>query len=174
MSDVLKVDAPKSFSTSTLGVWVGISNGSAFTTTRWATWSARQSHKMLVGDFNGDQRTDLMKFDVDPYETGTGGLWVGLSDGVRFNTSQWASWTTSPQMRVFAADVNCDGRTDVAKIDVAGYDYADLGIWVGVSNGQRFQTGDSWARWQTSRRMQALMGDFDGDCRDDLMKIDVH
>ena len=35
-----------------------------FNTSRWATWDTYQEMKVLAGDFNGDGKTDVMKFDV--------------------------------------------------------------------------------------------------------------
>src|SRR5262245_62414418 len=56
-----------------------------------------------------------MKFDQS--NNCNGGLWVGLSNGARFNTSQWGTWCTPADIKVFAGDFNGDGRTDVMKID---------------------------------------------------------
>ena len=92
---------------------------------------------VLAGDFNSDGKTDVMKFDIpgsDSYETL--GLWVGLSDGTKFNTSEWARWRTAKRMKVLAGDFNGDGKTDVMKFDIPGSDsYETLGLWVGLSDG---------------------------------------
>jgi hypothetical protein len=42
--------------------------------------------KVLAGDFNGDHRTDVMKFDVPSSGKAQLGLWVGLSDGTTLSS----------------------------------------------------------------------------------------
>ena len=58
-----------------------------------------------------------------------------------FDTSQWASWVTSPDMKVLAGDFNGDGRTDVMKFDV-GAKQAPGGLWVGLSSYEALQLGN--------------------------------
>jgi hypothetical protein len=79
--------------------------------------------EVLVGDFNGDGKTDVMKFDVSSSGSGQNGLWVGLSDGSKFNTSQWGTWTTTPWMKVLSGNFTGDRKysrpvDDVMKFDV--------------------------------------------------------
>ncbi|HXG68225.1 MAG TPA: VCBS repeat-containing protein, partial [Blastocatellia bacterium] len=113
--DVMKFDVPSS-GISQLGLWVGLSNGSSFAGSRWATWDTYRDMKVLAGDFNGDGRDDVMKFDV--FNTCGHGLWVGLSSGSSFNATRWATWCTDTRMQVLAGDFDGDGKADVMKFDV--------------------------------------------------------
>ena len=111
-ADVLKIDASNNCNG---GLWVGLSDGARYNFSKWATWCTPTSIKVLTGDFNGDGRTDVMKFDQS--NNCGGGLWVGISNGVNaFNTSQWATWCTPSDIKVFAGDFNGDGKTDVMKV----------------------------------------------------------
>ncbi len=159
------------------GLWAGLSDGSRFNTTQWAEWTTNSQMKVLVGDFNGDGKTDVMKFDVPTSGSMQLGLWVGLSDGTRFNPTQWATWTTNSQMKVLVGDFNGDGKTDVMKFDVPASGTGQNGLWVGLSDGSRFNTAQ-WATWTTNSLMMVLSGNFDGDRpygrpRHDVMKFDV-
>jgi len=170
-ADVMKFDVPSS-GTATLGLWVGLSDGSRFTTSEWARWETYREMKVLVGDFNGDGKADVMKFDVPSSGNASLGLWVGLSDGSRFATSEWARWDSYRDAKVLAADFDGDGKTDVMKFDVPDMGSQALGLWVGRSDGGRFVTSE-WARWDNSPGMKVIAGDFDGDGKADVMKVDV-
>jgi hypothetical protein len=174
--DFMKFDANEKYANG--GLWVGLSTGSGFVTSEWAIWSTSSLMKVLAGDFNGDGKTDVMKFDVpttgDAYGKASG-LWVGLSTGASFSSSVWARWDTHPAMKVLAGDFNGDGKTDVMKFDVptTGDAYGkDWGLWVGLSTGTSFSTSE-WARWDTHPAMKVLAGDFNGDGKTDVMKFDV-
>jgi hypothetical protein len=121
------------------------------------------SIKVLAGDFKGDRRTDVMKFDMG----NPAGLWVGLSQSTYFATSKWADWYMTPGIPVLAGDFDGDGATDVAKLDAG----IPGGVWVGLSQDGTFAT-TQWDREWVSPRTRALVGDFDGDGRDDLVKVD--
>ena len=170
-TDVMKFDVPSS-GISQSGLWVGLSDGSKFNTSEWARWDTYQEIKVLAGDFNGDGKTDVMKFDVPSSGTSQSGLWVGLSDGSKFNTSEWARWDTYQEIKVLAGDFNGDGKTDVMKFDVPSSGTSQSGLWVGLSDGSKFNTSE-WARWDTYQEIKVLAGDFNGDDKTDVMKFDV-
>ncbi len=178
--DVMKIDVPVNTSGySNLGLWVGLSDGQGqFNTTQWARWDSHKSMHVLKGNFNGDDYDDVMKIDVPVNTSGYSnlGLWVGLSDGQgQFNTTQWARWDSHKDMHVLVGDFDGDGNDDLAKIDVPvnTSGYSNLGVWVGLSDGQGQFNSSRWARWDSHKDMHVLVGDFDGDGNDDLLKIDV-
>jgi hypothetical protein len=172
-TDVMKFDVPTDGSSATRGLWVGLSTGSSFAISKWADWTTYSDMKVLAGDFDGDGKTDVMKFDVPTDgSSATRGLWVGLSTGSSFAGAKWADWTTYRDMKVLAGDFDGDGVTDVMKFDVPSSGSATLGLWVGRSTGSSF-TGSRFAQWVTSREMEVLAGDFNGDGVTDVMKLDV-
>ncbi|QFT34354.1 Serralysin precursor [Labrenzia sp. THAF82] len=149
---------------------VHVSNGNGFTLARWASsqggiWDGMN---WRVGDFNGDGRDDLMKFwssDGRMYAD------VHVSNGNGFTLARWASsqggiWD-GMDWRV--GDFNGDGRDDLMKFwSSDGRMYAD----VHFSNGNGF----TLARWASSQGgiwdgMDWRVGEFNGDGRDDLMKL---
>ena len=173
-TDVMKFDVADSGWFGDTGLYVGLSTGSRFSTTQWDFWGTNANMKVLAGDFNGDGKTDVMKFDVaDSGWFGDTGLYVGLSTGSRFSTTQWDFWGTNANMKVLAGDFNGDGKTDVMKFDVADSGrFGDAGLYVGLSTGSRFST-TRWDWWSTSANMKVLAGDFNGDGKTDVLKLDV-
>lgn len=157
-TDVMKIDASDNGNG---GLWVGISESNRFTFSRWATWYTPASIKLLIGDFNGDNRTDVMKFDQS--DNCTGGLWVGLSNGANaFNTARWATWCTPSSIRVQAGDFNGDGKTDVMKMDVSAGSSGSM--WVGISNSSNAFSTRRWGGSLASTTVfQAQVGYFDLD-----------
>jgi hypothetical protein len=121
-----------------LGLWSGLSDNNQFVTSEWARWDTNVQMKILAGDFNGDGKTDVMKFDVPAEGTSQLGLWVGLSDGSKFNTSEWARWDTNVQMKILAGDFNGDGKTDVMKFDVPA---VEPSVEAGLVSSSRPATG---------------------------------
>ncbi len=153
-----------------------------FTIQRWATrqggfWNDQQ---WLVGDFNGDGRDDMAKSFND---SGLASLDVHLSNGSGFTIQRWATrqggfWNDQQWL---VGDFNGDGRDDMAK------SFNDSGLAsldVHLSNGSGF-TIQRWATRQGGfwNDQQWLVGDFNGDGRDDMAKsfndaslasLDVH
>jgi hypothetical protein len=115
------------------GLGLGHTTGRSFQTSQWTQWDSNPNMHVLSGDFNGDGMDDVMKIDVPSSGYRTLGLWVGISDGTKFNTSQWTQWDSNPNMHVLSGDFNGDGLDDVMKIDVPSSGYRTLGLWVGQS-----------------------------------------
>src|SRR5712692_4076305 len=91
--------------------WVGLSTGSSFTTSLWATWSPNVTWvDVQVGDFNGDGKADIAGRYL-----ATGQWWVGLSTGSSFDTSLWTTWNPNVTWGpVLVGDFNGDGKADIA------------------------------------------------------------
>ncbi|NCC36336.1 MAG: hypothetical protein EOM24_30640 [Chloroflexia bacterium] len=96
---------------------VHVSTGTAFAIQRWATrqggfWN---SQNWIVGDFNGDRRSDLAKYWND---AGAMTIDVHPSSGTSFGMQRWATrqggiWAGQTWM---LGDFNGDRRTDLTKI----------------------------------------------------------
>ncbi|PWK11489.1 DUF2334 domain-containing protein [Tumebacillus permanentifrigoris] len=137
----------------------------------------------LVGDFNGDGKTD-----VAGYHRTTGELRVALSTGAHFEevwvagnagTSEmvphsWLKgWVMGADWTVAAGDFNGDGRADLVAWN------ARTGDWkVALSDGKRLipalgHLSPYWRReFGVGDRWQLLIGDVDGDGRDDVVLVD--
>jgi subtilisin-like proprotein convertase family protein len=77
------------------GAWyVGLSNGSsAFNTssTPWTAWSPAVTWAdVMVGDFNGDGKTDIIGRVLQ-----SGAWYAGISNGSSFMTSLWETWSSA-------------------------------------------------------------------------------
>ncbi len=113
-------------------LWLGASSGTALT---WSQVGAvagygtliDYAHKMMAGDFNGDGKTDL-----GFYSATDGSIWLGLSSGTSFAWSSVSNTAASGNLidwnhRLYAADVNGDGKADIVSYDVVSGDW-DVGI----------------------------------------------
>jgi subtilisin-like proprotein convertase family protein len=70
------------------GVWfAGISTGTSFASPAvWAQWSTAVTwQNVVVGDFNGDGKTDIAAMENNIW-------WTGISSGTGFVTNLWDSW----------------------------------------------------------------------------------
>ena len=135
-------------------------------------WAERQggywtSQKWLTGDFNGDGKTDVMKYWK---EANNWTADVHISNGHGFTMQRWATqqggyWTGQ---KWYAADFNGDGRCDIAKY------WNDNGQWtvdVHISTGSSFVM-QRWATRQGgySTGQYWAVGDFNNDQRADFVK----
>ncbi|MEV4440592.1 FG-GAP-like repeat-containing protein [Streptomyces sp. NPDC049577] len=140
-------------------------------------WDVRLM-KFVTGDFNGDGRDDVGAL----YNSGEGKMVMhvfaarpggGFADPVQAWAAVNGEWGSWERYRLRAGDFNGDGRDDLAY----WYDFADghVGLATMLSLGTpavRFATPvTSWeapAGKFIARRMHVVVGDYDGDGRDDL------
>jgi RHS repeat-associated protein len=136
-SDLLLV-RPTSTTPSAAELWIGISTGSRFEWSQWASawgWGpiadAHSEARWFVGDFNGDGKTDVL------FNWNDGSFWVGTAQGS--TAMAFARWTIvngwggvvgahSPA-RVHLGDFDGDGRIDYS------FAWNDGTWWVGPSAG---------------------------------------
>jgi hypothetical protein len=156
------------------GVWLGMSTGAGFTPMYVLAdlgynsgWRVAK-HPRLAGDVNGDGRDDVVAF-------GDAGVWVATSYGAGLNGAAYSvaefgynqGWRTELHPRVLA-DVNGDGAKDVVGFANNGV-YVSLGSPSGLGPAYfalgGFGVNDGW----TIAKHPRLLGDVDGDGRDDVV-----
>ena len=158
-----------------LNIRVKRSNGNG----NWTSWSqvlgdgpAVHQYKTLVGDVDGDGRSDLIfvgqgwsgaGLNIRVYRSNGNGTWTGwaqvLGDGPGVH-----------QYPTLVSDVDGDGRSDLIFVG-QGWSGAGLNIRVYRSNGNGTWMGWSQVLGDGSgvHQYPTLIGDVDGDCKADLM-----
>ena len=142
----------------------------------FAAWSAVPNVKALVGNFNGDRKSDVAL-------VGGAGWWslpVAFSNGdgsfrvTNGIAAEFAAWATVPNVEIMAADFDGDGKTDIA---LAG---GDPNWWhtmpVAFSKGDgNFRVTNREAGVFAVRAgvvgTRKVVGDFDGDGKADIAVV---
>lgn len=151
-------------STANTELWVGLSTGSAFTSTNWATWITGTTtyNNVQVGDFNGDGKSDIFA------RTNTGKLYVGMANaaGTAFSTRLMTTWSaTGGWTNVLVGDINGDGKADVIGRTSAGVWSAALTNSTGTAS-----TTYTMGTWTTGITYPFVgLGDVNGDGKADLI-----
>ena len=116
------------------------------------------------GDFNGDGRDDIVTF----VRGAPGDVWVALSDGVRFGTAaKWHEYFAADNEVPMVGDFNGDGFDDIVTFTRG----ARADVLVAVSNGSEFEAARTWHTWFAAFAETPLVGDFNGDGRDDIATL---
>jgi hypothetical protein len=137
-----------------------------FNGTTWEkplNWCYGVTAQLLLGDFNGDGKTDMLC-----HEKANGYKWVSLAqpDGTFIGTS-WESpmaWCNHFGSHLLVADTNGDGRSDLVCHDNTGHLWVALATPTGTFTGTSSEIQAGWCPFDTV----PLVGDFNGDGRSDL------
>lgn len=130
-------------------------------------WCYHAGSVLLVGDFNGDGRADMLCHDNNGYK------WVALANtNGQFTGTTWKKdmkWCYHQGSQLFLGDFNGDGRTDMLCHDTKGYK------WVSLANHDGSFSGTSWKKnmgWCYHKGSRLMIGDFNGDGRADMFCYD--
>lgn len=146
-------------------VFVGLSNGSSSfgTGAKWHDFFAIGTEFPLVGDFNGDGKTDIVTFTRGTSHD----VYVALSNGTSFGTaSLWhGNFGTDTELPT-VGDFNGDGMDDIAT-----FTRGNTGdVYVALSTGSGFAgTGVLWHGAFAFDDQLPAVGDVNGDGMDDIV-----
>lgn len=137
------------------------------TWTAWNNYFAVDSlEKPMVGDFNGDGRTDIVTFTRNN-PVAEGDVYVALSDGSQFGESEmWHNWFgVGEDEQLNVGDFNGDGMDDIAT-----WLPVEKKVYVSLSNGERFGASSVWIEGiEDSSDDEVMAGDANGDGKTDLI-----
>jgi hypothetical protein len=137
----------------------------------FASWASDRNSKKLVGDFNGDGKDDVALSGPSYWRTLPTALSYGNGSFAVSNSwvGDYAIWSADPEADRLVGDFNGDGKADIA---LTGSPYwSSLPVAFSNGNGTYNITntyiGD-FATWSSNLEVTRLVGDFNGDGRDDI------
>ncbi len=140
---------------------------------RWHDNFCYRQEICKVGDVNGDGRDDIIAFTRGEGNDAAGDVWVALSTGSSFGVGQ--RWHTNFCFGTEVCDVgdfNGDGRVDIVAFTRSYKTNDGEGdVWVALSTGSAFGSGQRWHDTFCYRQETCLVGDFNGDNKDDIVAL---
>jgi len=152
-------------------VYVALSTGTGFgTTMKWHESFGSDGEQVMLGDVDGDGRDDLVDFTLGANHI----VYVALSTGTGFGPyEQWHNVFGSDGNQMRVGDVNGDGKDDVVGYTLGPASAANA-VWVALSTGSSFGTPQSWAGDYAADGNQVMLGDADGDGKEDAIAFTVN
>lgn len=148
-------------------IHVSFSTGSGFTSPKsWICHGPSTPDQIQYADVNADGKADALYFDTFRSR----GVWVSLSQGTSFMPVQlWLQHGESTPNQIQYADVNGDGKADALYFDT----FRSRGVWVSLSTGTGFMSGQMWLEHGESAPDQIEYSDLNGDGKADAVYYDI-
>ena len=168
------------FNPATTGqVQVAINNNGLgfYAATTWHSYFCLGQEVCDVGDFNGDNRDDIVLFKRSAY-TGNdiGDVVVALSNGVNAFvapvTPLWNPFFCVGGETCGVGDFDGDNRDDIISFAKSATGVTQGAVYVSLSNGSSFvnsPSGNTWQKFFCVGAETCGVGDFTGDNRDDIV-----
>jgi RHS repeat-associated protein len=140
---------------------MALSTGSGFTGWVWSSAGSYSSCQMVLGDYNGDGKTDIY---CSRRAGDSSSDLMALSTGSGFTGWLWSSPGSYSSCQLLTGDFNGDGKSDIYCSRRPGDTSSDL---MALSTGSGF-AGWSWSSPGSYSSCQLLLGDFNGDGKKDI------
>jgi FG-GAP-like repeat len=128
----------------------------------FAGWATNPNAKTLLGDFDGDGRTDLALVGVASwnflpiaFSNNDGSFWITDKP-----IGDFVSWTTTPKVKILVADFNGDRKADIALTGPTNWATVPVAFsnGDGTFNVQNRET--SFAGWALNAAAKPLVSDY--------------
>ncbi|XP_071944951.1 uncharacterized protein [Antedon mediterranea] len=132
---------------------------------REMSWCHHSGAQLYIGDFNGDDRSDMLCHDT------AGKIWISWAQpGGTFIGTPWyyyINWCKSSNEQLFVADFNGDGRDDLLCHTISnGYKTITYAKEGGTFSASFWKISKNWC---VGSRQILFTGDFNGDRRADML-----
>jgi hypothetical protein len=154
-------------------VYVALSTGTGFgASSLWHNFFCPEGEVCGVGDFNGDDKDDIVTFlSNNPGDPGYGDVYVALSTGTGFGVSfLWHDFFCPHAEVCNVGDFNGDGKDDIITfINNTANDPGRGFVYVALSTGTGFGVSFLWHDFFCPSPEYCEVGDFNGDGKDDIV-----
>lgn len=145
-------------------------------------WNLKSRNKIYIGDFDGDGRDDFLIYNGQNWRLNYLGLYFSegsfLRPASRINGRVNDEWFIGDNENFHIGDFNGDGKDDFLMVEqtswlvpcLRAYSYSDTErkyVQLGEGNFQSIRAEGN-DRWWLGRQDNVLVGDFDGDGKDDV------